>query len=163
MFPRGLLPLPGLSAVLLIIWLLLHNTVAPGHLLLGTLLAVVIPWWCAAFWPRQLAVRRIGVLMMFLATVLWDIVVANLSVARVLLSPQPSLRPGFFELPISLTNEVGVVMLANTISLTPGTVSAKLSADRSRLLVHCLDIEDEAALIAQIKHRYERPLKEIFE
>jgi multicomponent K+:H+ antiporter subunit E len=163
MILRKLLPLPGLSLVLLLIWLLLQNTAAPGHLLLGTILAIVIPRWCADFWPRQLAVRRVGVMVAFLATVLWDIVVANVSVARILLSPAPRLRPGFFELPVSVTNQVALVLLANTISLTPGTVAARLSADRSRLLVHCLDMDDEATLITQIKNRYERPLKEIFE
>jgi multicomponent K+:H+ antiporter subunit E len=47
--------------------------------------------------------------------------------------------------------------------LTPGTVSAKLSEDRRTLLVHTLDVDDEAALVAEIKQRYETPLKEIFE
>jgi len=47
--------------------------------------------------------------------------------------------------------------------MTPGTLSAELSSDGSHLLVHAFNVEDEAALIAQIKERYEAPLKEIFE
>jgi multicomponent K+:H+ antiporter subunit E len=67
------------------------------------------------------------------------------------------------ELPLALTNEFAIVMLANTISLTPGTVTAEIRSDRKTLLIHCLDVEDEAALIADIKTRYEQPLKEVFE
>jgi multicomponent K+:H+ antiporter subunit E len=53
-------------------------------------------------------------------------------------------------------------MLANTISLTPGTLSAELSDDRSELLVHYLDEADPDGMVALIKSRYERPLLEIF-
>jgi multicomponent K+:H+ antiporter subunit E len=94
---------------------------------------------------------------------LWDIVVANLVVARLILGPTRNLRPAFIRLPLDLCSEFAIVVLANTISLTPGTVSADLSLDRRTLLIHALDVEDEAKTIAHIKYRYERPLKEIFE
>jgi multicomponent K+:H+ antiporter subunit E len=53
-------------------------------------------------------------------------------------------------------------MLASVISLTPGTVSADLSDDRKTLLVHGLNVVDEAAAVAEIKQRYEAPLLEVF-
>ena len=73
------------------------------------------------------------------------------------------LRPGFVELPLDLTDEFAITLLASTISLTPGTVSADVSEDRRTLLIHALDVDDQDAMIRQIKQRYERPLKEIFE
>ena len=54
-------------------------------------------------------------------------------------------------------------VLASTISLTPGTVSANLRMDGKSLLIHALNVDDEEALIEQIRERYERPLKEIYE
>jgi multicomponent K+:H+ antiporter subunit E len=65
--------------------------------------------------------------------------------------------------PLDLREDFSITLLASTVSLTPGTVSADVSADRGTLLIHALDVADEAALIAQIKQRYEAPLKEIFE
>jgi multicomponent K+:H+ antiporter subunit E len=84
-------------------------------------------------------------------------------VARLILGPMRRLRPAFITLPVDLSNNFAIVVLTNTISLTPGTVSADLSIDRRSLLIHVLDVEDEAQLIAHIKYRYERPLQEIFE
>jgi multicomponent K+:H+ antiporter subunit E len=54
-------------------------------------------------------------------------------------------------------------MLASTISLTPGTVSIEITTDQQTLYVHALHVRDEAKLVDRIKHRYEKPLKEIFE
>ena len=65
--------------------------------------------------------------------------------------------------PLSLRNEVAISLLANIICLTPGTVSARLSADHRELLVHALDCADGEALVATIKSRFEAPLREIFE
>ena len=98
-----------------------------------------------------------------MVVVLYDIVVANVSVAIKVLGPLRSLRPGFVELPLELEDDFAIALLASTISLTPGTVSADVSPDRRTLLVHALDVDDAAALVAEIKQRYERPLKEIFE
>jgi multicomponent K+:H+ antiporter subunit E len=66
-------------------------------------------------------------------------------------------------LPLDVREDFTITLLASTISLTPGTVSADLSVDHRYLLIHALHVEDEAATIAQIKQRYEAPLKEIFE
>jgi multicomponent K+:H+ antiporter subunit E len=65
--------------------------------------------------------------------------------------------------PLALRTDLGISLLANTVSLTPGTVSAWLSPDRSHLVVHGLKVKDPDALIAEIKHRYETPIKEVFE
>jgi len=73
------------------------------------------------------------------------------------------LRPVFVEVPLALETDLAISLLANTISLTPGTVSARLSADKRTLVVHTLDTGDAAALVAEIKQRYETPLKKIFE
>jgi multicomponent K+:H+ antiporter subunit E len=84
-------------------------------------------------------------------------------VARLILGPTRRLRPGFIHLPLELESEFAITLLASTISLTPGTVSSNLSADGKTLLIHALDMEDEARVIAHIKRRYEAPLREIFE
>jgi multicomponent K+:H+ antiporter subunit E len=157
-----LLPQPLFSLFLLVLWLLLNNTVVPGQILLGTLLALALPPFTVRFWPTLPRVRHPFRLLRFLAVLLRDIISANLTVARLILGRPSRLRPALVRLPLDLDNDFVIVVLAHTISLTPGTVSAELSDDRRTLLIHALDVEDEMALIARIKHRYERPLKEIF-
>ncbi|ANG61131.1 Na+/H+ antiporter subunit E [Marinobacterium aestuarii] len=160
---RTWLPLPHTSLLLLLVWLLLNQTVAPGHLLLGSALAVMIPLLTMHLRNPQPTIRHPFKALMFLFRVLRDILVANMEVARLTLRPQLRLRPAFVVVPLDITRDFPITVLASAISLTPGTVSADVSADRSRLLLHVLDLEDEAQLIATIKHRYETPLREIFE
>jgi len=159
---RALLPHPLTSAALLLVWLLAHNGVTPGLLVLGTLLAVAVPLVTRAFWPERPRVVRYAPLARLTLVVLFDIVVANVIVARLVLGPRSRLRPRFIELPLELESPYAVTMLASIISLTPGTVSSNLSGDHRTLLVHGLDVPDARAAAARIKARYEAPLKEIF-
>ncbi len=158
-----LFPQPLFSLCMWLIWLLLNNSAAPGQTLLGALLAVAIPLFTVRFRPNRPRLRRPWRLASYLAVLLFDITLANLVVARLILGPMRRLRPAFITLPLDLCNDFAIVVLTNTISLTPGTVSADLSIDRQSLLLHVLDVDDEAQLIAHIKYRYERPLQEIFE
>ena len=94
--------------------------------------------------------------------VLKDIITSNIDVARLILGRESAIRPGFVWVPLSIDDPHGIVLLAGIITMTPGTLSADVSADRRYLLVHVFNINDEAELIAGIKSRYEAPLMEIF-
>ena len=156
------LPFPMLSLSLLLLWLLLANQLSVGHLLLGAFLGWAIALLASGFWVDVQPVAKPFKLVKFLLLVLLDIVTANLEVARRILGPQAQLRPGFVVVPLELRDELALTMLTSIVSLTPGTVSADLSDDRRSLLLHCLDVSDPAALVAQIKSRYEAPLLEAF-
>jgi multicomponent K+:H+ antiporter subunit E len=159
---RRWLPQPLLSATLLVVWLLLNNTLAPAHLLLGALLAWLLPLLAAPFRPAPVRLRRPLLAARLLARVLGDIVLANLEVARRILGPEDALTPRFVWVPLDIEHPWGIATLAGIITLTPGTVSSDLSADRRYLLVHALNVDDPDALVAGIKARYERPLMEVF-
>ncbi len=158
-----LLPHPLLTPILTIIWLLLANSLSPGHILLGLLLGWAIPVFTLRFWPEQVCISKPLTLMRFVTVVLYDILIANFAVAWLILRGPRTLKPTFVEVPLDLKSDLGTSLLANTISLTPGTLSSWLSPDRSTLVVHGLDVRDPAALVASIKRRYEVPLLEIFE
>lgn len=160
---KRLLPHPLLTITLLIIWQLLVNQLSVGHLLLGAALGVAIPLYSARFWPDHVHVRRPMLLLRFVAVVLYDILVANVAVARLILGRQERLTPAFLVMPLRLQSDVGISILANTISLTPGTVSTYLSADRRCLIIHSLHTTDPEDVLTTIRQRYEAPLKEILE
>lgn len=160
---RRLLPHPLLTALLALVWLLLANDFSFGHVVLGLLLGWAIPLFTLRFWPDKVTIRRPATLGRFIAVVLYDIVMANLSVARLILIGPRRLKPAFVVVPLALRSDLAISLLANTICLTPGTVSSRLSQDRRSLLVHALDVDDAEALVASIKQRYEAPLREVFE
>ncbi len=159
-----LVPHPLLSVLIAAVWIGLVNTFSFGHLLLGILLGLLVPWATSHYWPDRPVIRRPGKIAVYVAIVLWDILVSNVRVAwLVLFRRSDALRSAFIAVPVDLRTPEAIAVLAGTITMTPGTVSADLAADGSTILVHCLDVDDPQAQILDIKQRYERRLKEIFE
>jgi len=160
---KRFLPHPLLTLTLIILWLLLVNQLSAGHVVLGALLGWLIPFATSSFWPEPIRIRHPLVLLRFLGVFGVDIVRGSFLVAYLILKGPARLRPAFVEVPLALETDLAISLLANTISLTPGTVSARLSADKRTLIVHTIDTGDAAALVAEIKQRYETPLKLVFE
>ena len=164
MSPLGwLLPHPLLSLTLTLVWVLLANSLDVGTLLLGILLGVTIPYLTQRFWPDRPKLRSPLRMLEYALVVLWDICVANVQVAWIILTKRNAdLRPTFLVIPLDVTAPEAIATLAGTITMTPGTVSSDLSDDGRSLLVHCLHTEDPDAVVANIKRRYEARLREIF-
>jgi multicomponent K+:H+ antiporter subunit E len=160
---RKVLPAPLLSLVLWILWSVLNSSWSPGHLALGLGIAVAVPSFTGGLWPEKPRLKKPWVLLRLVLTVLWDVVVSNIEVARRILGPESHIKPAFVWVSLSIQDPHGMVALACIITMTPGTLSADLSDDRRHLLVHAFNVIDAAALIDSIKTRYERPLMEVFE
>lgn len=158
-----LLPHPALSAMLLIVWLLMANSITIGGIVLGGVFALVLPKFTQPFWPNRPRMRFGRAFLGYLGIVLLDILVANFQVAwLILFRRNRDLRARWLVVPIELTTPEAITMLAGTISLTPGTVSSDVSADGRYLLVHALDVDNAEAEIARIKTRYEARLQRVF-
>lgn len=156
-----LVPAPLLSLVLFVGWLLL-NGLSAGHAVLGAVFAVTIPWFTERFRPDRFRVRSWWTLATLAGVVMFDIVVSNVQVARLIVGPERRIHPRFVWLPLDIRDPHGIASLAGIITMTPGTLSADLTEDRRYLLVHALNVADETKLIASIKLRYEAPLRRIF-
>lgn len=159
-----LIPHPLLSLTLVFVWLGLVNTFTLGNLLLGGFLAIVIPMLTAPYWPNRPKIGKPLKGLEYVLIVLWDIVVANVQVAAIILfKREKNIRSQWVVIPLELHSAEAITVLAGTITMTPGTVSATLAADGGSILVHCLHTDDTDAVRDEIKTRYERRLKEIFE
>lgn len=153
---------PSLSAVIAAAWLLLQGSLAPAHLLWAAIMGLALPWVLHDFLGEGASMRATGVALRLALRVLWDIVLANLAVARIVLHPGVQPRPAWLRVPYTITDARGVALLATIITNTPGTISCVVEEARGEILVHALDAADPAAVVAEIVERYERPLKEIF-
>lgn len=162
---RRWLPHPLLSLALWGLWLLLNRSLGWGHILLGLVLAVWIPWMTAGLRPLPVRIRRPGAVLRLAATIVWDATVSNLHAARVLWAPHsPRRHPaGFICVPLRLRDPNALAVLATITCITPGSAWAELSLDRSQLLLHLLELDDAEAAIRHVQERYEQPLMEIFE
>ncbi|WP_373634850.1 Na+/H+ antiporter subunit E [Yoonia sp. SS1-5] len=160
---RWLLPHPFVTVLLAIVWILLQNQVSAGMVVFGLILGVIIPWGTSIWWPDTPRGFKMGKMVIYCLIVMWDIVVANIQVAWIVLTrPNDKLRPAWVIVPLDLRQPEAISILAGTITLTPGTVSADLSNEGHSLLVHALDTDDPDGVRDEIKQRYERRLKEIF-
>lgn len=169
-----MLPSPVLSVSVVIFWLLINNTTDAAHVVLGVLLGwglpLVVRILCGtadfasacrpAGWRWRLRAARVAASLA--VVVVYDVIKSNIEVARLIMGPASRIRSVFIEVPVSLEDPVAVVALAGICTMTPGTLSAGISADRRTLTIHCLHAPDPQGVIAAIHSRYERPLAEIF-
>lgn len=157
-----LVPRPMLSLTLFIVWLLLGGSLAATQIALAVLMAWAIPLTLRQQQPGARWVGKPTTVLRLASMVAWDILVASVVVARLVLGPMHRLRPAFVLVPLDTRHPYAITLLASIITMVPGAVSVDVDEARGRLLVHALDVDDTARLVARIKQRYEVPLKEIF-
>ena len=145
-------------------WLLLNESVAPGSLILGGVLALGASRALVALDPPKARFRRLRTALELAWVVLVEIVRSNNAVARIILRPRARERTsGFVRIPLDMRDPYGLAALACIITATPGTVWVEYDSARSTMLLHVLDLVDKEEWVRIIKDRYERRLMEIFE
>lgn len=161
---KRVFPAPLLSLSLWVLWLLLNLSLSAGNLLLGALLGFLAPLMFASLRPQPARIRRAGVALKLFFVVGRDVVTSNLQVAwGVLRARQRPPRSMFLKVPLDLHDAHGLAALSMICTVVPGTVWSELALDRSVLLIHVFDLDDEARFIEHFKSTYERPLMEIFQ
>ena len=161
---KKILPAPLVSFGLFVVWLLLNRSLSPGHLLLALLLALGLPVLFKELRPQKVRVRHLGTVLRLCWTVVVDTTQSNIAVLRFLLLPRTRRHSAdFVKIPRELRDPNGLAVLAMIVCITPGTVWAELSRDRSMLMLHVLEVHDREAIVQHVQTRYERPLMEIFE
>jgi multicomponent K+:H+ antiporter subunit E len=154
-----------LFLALLALWLILNESLAPGHWLLGAVLAL---GGVAVYSRLQPAANRVRnrplAAVQLLGLVLADIVRSNVAVARIVLGLGAAKRTaGFLSLPLELRHPGALAVVACIITATPGTSWVRYDRAAGVVTIHVLDLVDEQAWIHLFKQRYERRLLEIFE
>jgi len=157
------LAFPLLTLCLLAMWLLLVQSVAPGSILMGVLVALVATRLFTVLRPEPVKYRLTSAVVRLAGIVLYDIIRSNIAVARIILTGRTDRgMSGFIRIPIDMRSRHGLALLAVIITATPGTLWVQFDSARGSLLIHVLDLVDEEQWIALIKNRYEKLLMEIF-
>ncbi|RAI59533.1 Na+/H+ antiporter subunit E [Roseicella frigidaeris] len=157
-----LLPHPLISLGILLLWLLLNQTLAPGPALVGVAVALFGGWTLALLDQGRPRLRRPGLMLRLAGQVLLDIAQSNLTVARIILGRRANSSAGFIHIPLALRDPQALAVLAAILTATPGSAWVEYDAEAGWLLLHVLDLDDEEVWIRLVKDRYERPLLEIF-
>ncbi|TYC56480.1 Na+/H+ antiporter subunit E [Rhodobacterales bacterium] len=106
--------------------------------------------------------KRISKVFGLAVLFVYELVLSAWRVAMIVLQPKIELQPGIIAFPLTVDRDFEITMLANLITLTPGTLSVDVSEDRKTLYVHCIDVPDPQATIDDIKNGFERKILEVF-
>ncbi|HBO72385.1 MULTISPECIES: Na+/H+ antiporter subunit E [Acinetobacter] len=155
-------PHPFVSFLVFLSWLMLSHSLDLTDILVAILLAIIIPRLVGPFISRTPHIHWTPAVKLFFV-VLWDIIVSNFRVAKMVLGPMDQLHPRWYRVPLETEHEEVNTLLAMIITTTPGTVSAGIDQERGDILVHALSSDDTELDIQEIKKRYETPLLEIFD
>ncbi len=157
------LPSPIASLVLLALWLLLNQSLSPGHLALGCGFALMGALILRRVETPPLRIRRPWAIVRLIGAVVADVVRSNIKVSRVILFGDSDRTPGFAHIPLCMRSPYGLACLACIITATPGTCWVSHDPADGMLVIHVLDLSDDDDWAEIIKSRYERLLLEIFE
>jgi multicomponent Na+:H+ antiporter subunit E len=149
-------------ALLTLAWLALTGSLTIPNALLGLVLSVLASSFAREQKRRdEIAIRplRVAGLAVLFA---YELVLSGYRVARLVLMPRMHLQPGIFAYRLKVDRNFEITLLANLITLTPGTLSVDVSADRKTLFVHAIDCSDPDQTRRDIAHGFERKIMEAF-
>ncbi|MEQ9638305.1 MAG: Na+/H+ antiporter subunit E [Devosia marina] len=154
-----------LVVVLALVWAGISGSFSGLNLLLGGVVGGVAVLVLREAFASPKALRRIRRVISLAALFLYELVVSAVRVAIVVMRPDLSsaVRPAIIAVPLTVKSDAEITLLANMITLTPGTLSVDVAADKSVLYVHALDMADKEAMIADIANGFEKKIQEVFE
>lgn len=151
-----------LNILLALAWVALTGQFTASNLAIGFGLGYLILWLTRRSDERPVYFHKFWLAIRFAGFFLTDLLLANLRMAYYVLKPRYDMRPGVVAVPLELTSDLQITLLANLLTLTPGTLSLDISDDRSELYVHAIHIESVETFQAEIKNGFERRIKELF-
>ena len=163
---KSLLPSPLLSLLIVALWLMLSQSLEASNWLMALLLSIVIPLFVNNLRPTRVRIRKPWLFLKLIWHINCDIVISNYKVARLILSRNANTHTSrFVRIPLELRDPNALAVLSISLCLTPGTAWAEIALDRSALLIHVLELEEDKvdSFVSMIKARYEKPLLQIFE
>ncbi len=150
-----------------IIWCLLRFPVDAQHIFIGIIVAAFVTLLLGDLFTNRPAqffkVQRYLWFLYLMPVFIWECFKANLDIARYIISPNLSLKPGIIKVKTSLKTDIGLTYLANIITLTRGAITVDLDKEESCLYLHCIEVGDKKEIITAAVNKFENLIKKIFE
>lgn len=150
-----------LNVMLALVWMVLTADFTQRNFVVGFVFAYLLLWLLRGMLPAQDYFSKVKSILAFALYFLWQLILANLRVAFIVLSPRLPLRPAIIAVPLDIKTPVAITILANLIALTPGTLVMDVSPDRNTIYVHTVFVEDAEAFRHEIKYGLERRIAEV--
>ncbi len=132
------------------------------NLITGLVFGYVMLWLMRHILEETTYFFKVPQIIIFIGFFLWELLWANLRVAYNVLAPLDKIRPGIIAIPLDIETDAEITLLANLITLTPGTLSLDVSDDRKFLYIHNIYVSSPEESRREIKEGFERRVKEVF-
>jgi multicomponent Na+:H+ antiporter subunit E len=154
-----------LVVALSLIWAAVTGSFSVLNLLLGALVGGIAALFIRDHIDRPHLAARLGRVLSLALLFIVELALSAWRVAILVVSPnmKKRLAPSIIAYPLTVTSDVQITLLANLITLTPGTLSVDVSEDRSVLYIHVLEMHDREEIIASIKNGFEARIIEVFQ
>ncbi|MGJ9381655.1 Na+/H+ antiporter subunit E [Salipaludibacillus sp. CF4.18] len=150
-----------LNMLIAVIWMLLKNNFSPVEFMLGYIVGLVLLFFLRRFLKFDFYFRRIYALFKLIILFSYKLIMSNYDVIKIILSPKLNIEPGIIAVPTKLKTDWEVTLLANLISLTPGTLSMYFSEDGRTIFIHSIHVPDKEAAIKEIHDSFEKAIMEV--
>lgn len=150
-----------LNLLLAFTWMFLKNEYSGNTFIIGYLLGLLILIVFRHFFNERFYLLRVYAVMKLFLLFFRELLLSNIAVLKVILKPRLTITPGIFALETKLTKDWEITILANLITLTPGTLVVNVSADNKTLYIHAMDLADKQEAIDSIKNTFERAIMEV--
>ncbi len=150
-----------LNILLAIIWRAATPQGGLASLIVGFVAGYVVLWWMRPLFGETPYFRKFPLALRFASFYARELILSNLRVAYDVLTPAVNRRPAILAIPLDAKTDLEIALLANLVTLTPGTVSIDVSTDRSTLYIHAMFVDDVEHLRREIKDGLERRVLEL--
>ncbi|KMK77200.1 Na+/H+ antiporter subunit E [Alkalihalobacillus pseudalcaliphilus] len=150
-----------MTIVITVTWMLFQNSFTIVDLGLGYAVSIGIVFFFISLKGERFYLGRVWAAFVFIAVFLRELVVANLHVAKIVISPKIDIEPGIIAIPTKLQSETEKTLLAASLTLTPGSLSMEFSEDGKTLFVHFLEAGDREERIRFILDTFEKRILEV--
>jgi multicomponent Na+:H+ antiporter subunit E len=150
-----------LNVFLALVWAAATGDFNPGNMVVGFFLGFIVVIFAQRALGSASYGRKVVLVIRFVLFFIYELFKANLRVAYDVVTPSQYMRPGIVAIPLSVKTDTEITLLANLISLTPGTLSLDVSDDKSVLYIHAMFVDDPDELRHEIKAGFERRVIEV--
>lgn len=150
-----------INLIIAFMWLFLSETYTVSGFIGGYILGILLLWVLKRFVPGEFYLRRVINIVKFILLFIRELVSSNIDIVKLVYKPKLDIEPGIFAMPIELESDWEITLLANLISLTPGTLTIAVSDDQSHLYIHAMDIDTIDDSIHSIKDTFEKAIMEV--
>jgi len=142
------------------VWVILTSDFTYQNIILGIMLSSLITLYTGSLFTQKIYLKKLHKILFLILFFIWELIVANLRVAYEIIKPKMTFTPGIVEVPLDVEKDIHITILANMITLTPGTLSLYISDDKKSHFVHTMYLDDRSNFISDIKNGFEKKIME---